>query len=603
MDDPTGCREGDFSPFAPVTPESEPVVLRTSYPLASSRYCTGDEYDPTPLPGTRPPTPPTSSPSASPTTTQAPTSLSPVQVSQLDALEIFYESTRMFVNASAARHDWFVNLDYCNWMGITCTRGGYVKWIELTGMKLEGSIPTEIVQLPRLQNLKLTNNKITGTLPSQLAQLVNLTQLVLGANKLEGSIPSELSSLQHLRRIMLQNNQLEGTIPEELCNLNASLIAFDISGSVDMHGKIPECFGEMKELEFLRVDNVGLVGTVPNELCDVKPFNGLYPNLYGCWAIACPAGYYEPTYGREDGNTTECLPCAPIPSNVIGSTTCMQVDGNTVLTMAPTVSSAPSSMPSISPSAQPSRAPSTAPIDTTPSQEPSLEPSASPVDDPTTGAPSLSPSAAPSTPAPTVAPTISNPSVLLTVLFQDVSTVMPEEDLATFERITQEYLVESGASSVEKVEVISQSLRPPEQDEAVVSIHNRALDGETLFVQMLIDGDGTVRSDFEDNVVGALEETDDYQNALSQELDLFPSTPTIPEEPASVDDPEPQSEGKKINWKLLGSALGLSVMAIGVVFMVRRFRRKDPALNEARSSQTRRPNAAAGVSVSVSVEQ
>ena len=399
MDDPTGCRQGDFSSYAPVTPEYNPTILTNTTLLPQSRFCSGSDYDPSPLPGTRPPTPPTSMPSSSPTTTPQPTPLSAVQISQLDALELFYQSTRMDLPASASRHDWFENLDYCNWTGITCGIGDHVKFIELVAKRLSGFLPTEIGNLERLQHLTLTNNDIGGEIPSQLAQIVNLTHVVLGSNEFVGEIPTELGSLPHLKRLLVQNNRLEGTIPDSLCNPEESLVAFDISGNVDMHGEIPECFGNLTELESLLVSEVGLVGTVPNELCDVRPFNGLTPNLYGCWAIACPAGYYEPLYGREDGISTECIPCDPMhSSNVIGSTTCMLVDGNDVVTMAPTVSPAPTMKPSVSPSALPSSSvspsvlpsssPTASPVDTTLSQAPSIEPSSPPVIDPITDEPS-----------------------------------------------------------------------------------------------------------------------------------------------------------------------------------------------------------------------
>jgi len=196
------------------------------------------------------------------------------------------------------------------------------------------------------------------------------------------------------------------------------------------------------------------------------------------------------------------------------------------------------------------------------------------------------------TPAPTPVPTLADPSVLLTVLFQNVSTVVTEVlDIQTFENITHEYLMENGASSVKKVKIISQTLRPPNENETLVSVHNRLLNGESLFVQMQIEGDGTVRSDFEDNVVGALENTDDYQDALSQNLDLFKTNDVEDGTPDITDPPPTQTQKRKLNWHLLGWALGLSVLAIGTVFMVRRIRKQDPVLAEPGYGDTPRPNA------------
>jgi len=579
MDDPTGCRPGDFSSYAPVTIENNPTILTNTTLLPQSSFCSGSAYDPTPLPGTRPPTPPTSVPSSSPTTTPQPTELSAVQISQLDALELFYQSTRMNLPESASRHDWFENLDYCNWTGITCGIGGHVKFIELVAKRLTGFIPTEIGNLERLQHLKLTNNDIGGEIPSQLAQIANLTHVVLGSNKFVGEIPSELGSLAYLKRLLVQNNRLEGTIPDSLCNPQESFVSFDISGNVDMHGEIPECFGSLTALESLLVSDVGLFGTVPNELCDVRPMNGFAPNLYGCWAIACPAGYYEPTYGREVSDSEYCIPCDPIQSNVIGSTTCMLVDGNEVLTTAPTVSPAPTMEPSASPSALPSSVPTAGPIDTTPSQAPSMGPSSPPVIDPITDKPSFLPSSFPSSLpslAPSESPTLSDPSVLLTAFFQDVSTVMEGDDIETFETATLEYLNANGDPYVSQVQVISQSLRPPTDNEPLVSVlsSRRRLEDEALFVQMQVGGNGTVRSDFQDKVVASLENSTAYTAALSQSLPVFNTTASLPPDTIIVTPVNPANNGRDINWALLGSALGLSVLAVATIIMVRRVRKR-----------------------------
>ena len=157
---------------------------------------------------------------------------------------------------------------------------------------------------------------------------------------------------------------MSGSIPEELCGLKNNLNTVDLSNNFDMKGSIPECFGDLS-LSALRVDNIGFTGTVPKGLCTVRNMNGLTPNPFGCAAIACPAGTYQPLNGRQQSNDSSCLPC-DVPSNVIGSEVCVLLDGNEVYTVSPTSSSPPSASLSLTPSVLPS---------SVTSLEPSVQPS------------------------------------------------------------------------------------------------------------------------------------------------------------------------------------------------------------------------------------
>lgn len=596
LDDPTRCREGDFPAYAPVEPPSDPTILTNTTALAERLYCSGEAYNPTPLPQTRPPTTPTSAPTLSPAISLAPTAettLSSIQVSQLDALEIFYSSTAMSSSESSSRHNWFLDLDYCSYTGVVCDALGYVRSIELIAMRLAGSLPTEIGDLHRLQLLKLAKNNIGGTLPTELAQLADLAHLEVGPNAFVGSIPTELASLKHLKSVTFRYNQLSGTIPELLCNLTG-MTAFDISNNVDMHGEIPACFGNLP-LALLRVDDVGLIGEVPIGLCNVRPFNGLDPNVYGCSAIGCPAGEFEPTYGRQNGTDTECRQCL-VESNVIGSKTCMVVDGNTVTSPAPIVTHAPTKAPTAFPTAKPSSAPPTVAMINEPSQPPSMVPSFAPSAKSPTGAASSAPSVM-ATPASTAPPTKAKHTVHVTYLFESVSTAMTEiEDILTFERITQDFLVSEGVQSVKQVEILSQSVRPANADENVLTVHDRnqrfLVMDESLFVQMQIEGLASDEN-FEDSVIAALENTDEYEQALSQELNMFKSPELVVVEPE-----ETQPQKRRVNWKLLGSAVVLSVLAVGTVFLMRRHRRKqDNLMDEPQHAPDHRSTLAAPVSL------
>ena len=87
-------------------------------------------------------------------------------------------------------------------------------------MKLGGTIPTELLQLPYLTKLDLGGNRLTGTIPREISKLSRLTRLGLSANHLSGSLPSELADISHLEWLHVGGNSLSGTIHSVLFGLS-----------------------------------------------------------------------------------------------------------------------------------------------------------------------------------------------------------------------------------------------------------------------------------------------------------------------------------------------------------------------------------------------
>ena len=622
MDDPTNCREKVFSPYAPIAPIVDPVVITNSSAIDSQLYCEGDEYLSFPLPQTSPPSPvpslfptlsfyPSSTPisdiSSAPRTdptlppTRPPT-YSSVGVKQLEALRLFYKSTQMDNSYSSAKQNWFKIDDYCSFTGITCDVNGYVISIDLFNKGLAGTLPLTWDSLNRLTKFKVAGNEISGPIPSNLYELDKLTTIELSNNRLTGEIPRELRRIKGLRRLFLQYNNFNGTIHKDLCELK-QLTVFLIAGNVEMSGEIPVCFGDLP-LEVFRVDNVGLVGKVPSLLCGVRLMNGLNPNQFGCDGLACPAGTFGASFGRQLDNNTQCIAC-PVPSNVIGSSTCAFLEGNEVVS-TPTVGSlAPSSVSVYVPSALLSVAPSVPLMD---SDVPSFVPSpiasnfiTSSPSYPVTPAPSItlvptnSPTAIPSTAWPIVIMAVSTaPSTVpsdsgsfvetveLTLVFVGVTSEL--SDTESFADATKIFLT-NDITSIYSVDVISQSVQAYSM-EAAVSISNRQLKAKALFVNIKVEG-STDNGNLADAVKDGLLDLDTFVTSigLTEEVNqILPITPT-----RQVESPP----GKSFKWGLLGSAIGLSVVAVASVYTVRSNRRKSaqqrshfstsiahPALNE-----------------------
>ncbi|KAL4196312.1 hypothetical protein AMTRI_Chr04g245620 [Amborella trichopoda] len=118
-----------------------------------------------------------------------------------------------------------------------------LEWLDLGENKLEGSIPSTLINLSCLNVLQLYGNQLSGSIPEYLGSLLSLEHLLslewldLGNNKLEGSIPSTLGNLSRLNGLELYGNQLSGSIPESLGSL-FSLEWLDL-GENKLEGRIP----------------------------------------------------------------------------------------------------------------------------------------------------------------------------------------------------------------------------------------------------------------------------------------------------------------------------------------------------------------------------
>lgn len=96
-----------------------------------------------------------------------------------------------------------------------------LEWLSLENNNLN-NIPTEITAIERLTYLNLSRNNISGG-TGMLSTLINLEQLWLNHNKLKGSIPTNILSLPKLMNLSLQSNEFEGNIPDNLpdiCNIS-----------------------------------------------------------------------------------------------------------------------------------------------------------------------------------------------------------------------------------------------------------------------------------------------------------------------------------------------------------------------------------------------
>ncbi|CAH1438845.1 unnamed protein product [Lactuca virosa] len=77
---------------------------------------------------------------------------------------------------------------------------------------LNGSLPSDIISNPSLQNLYLQNNNFSGNIPSIVSHKIRV--LDLSFNSLTGNIPETLKDLPQLTFLYLQFNYFSGPVPD-----------------------------------------------------------------------------------------------------------------------------------------------------------------------------------------------------------------------------------------------------------------------------------------------------------------------------------------------------------------------------------------------------
>lgn len=148
--------------------------------------------------------------------------------------------------------------------------------IHLDDNLIYGSIPPHISNLVNLTLLNLSSNHLNGTIPSKLCRMRKLERVYLSNNSLSGEIPSELGSIPHLGLLDLSKNKLSGSIPDSFANLSQlrRLLLYDNQ----LSGTIPPSLGKCINLEILDLSHNKISGVIPSEVAGLRSLK-LYLNL------------------------------------------------------------------------------------------------------------------------------------------------------------------------------------------------------------------------------------------------------------------------------------------------------------------------------------
>ncbi|GLT86655.1 hypothetical protein SLE2022_047780 [Rubroshorea leprosula] len=166
-----------------------------------------------------------------------------------------------------------------------------VSMLSLKNNSLSGPIPANFVDaMPHLAFMDLSENYFNGSIPSSINKLEKLQVLLLENNELSGKIPS-MNRLNRLWTLDLSNNNLFGNIPSSLCS-QSPLIHLKLNGNNfygklsslrnctylgtlglannQFHGGIPRWIGEtLSCLSVLQLRGNMFRGKIPKSLCSL----------------------------------------------------------------------------------------------------------------------------------------------------------------------------------------------------------------------------------------------------------------------------------------------------------------------------------------------
>ncbi|KAG5616215.1 hypothetical protein H5410_016039 [Solanum commersonii] len=225
---------------------------------------------------------------------------------------------------------WNETIHFCDWPGVSCgRRHPRVTVLNLTSLKLRGSLSPSIGNLSFLYVLKLQNNSFSGCcnlvsvvlsynmmvgkIPAELGTLLKVKQLSLvsnyftggippsfgnlslldtfsaSKNNLLGKIPDELCQLLNLKYFLVNENNLSGTLPPCLFNLS-SIVAIDV-GTNHLEGKLPPLLGiTLPNLEFLSIYKNNVTGNIPVTLSNATNLQSLIAGRNGLTGKVPPLG-------------------------------------------------------------------------------------------------------------------------------------------------------------------------------------------------------------------------------------------------------------------------------------------------------------------------
>ncbi|CAL9115316.1 unnamed protein product [Musa textilis] len=177
--------------------------------------------------------------------------------------------------------------DHCSFSGVTCDEDSHVVALNVSFVRLNGSLPPEIGLLRHLVNLTVSCAGLGGSLPVELAALPSLRFLNISNNNFSADFPKvEPGGFPALEVIDAYNNNISGPLPLGLAA--APLLRYLHLGGNFFSGVIPEAYSDIPNLEYLGLNGNSLTGHVPPSLCRLSKLKEMYIGYFNVYEGGIP---------------------------------------------------------------------------------------------------------------------------------------------------------------------------------------------------------------------------------------------------------------------------------------------------------------------------
>ncbi|XP_071725581.1 uncharacterized protein [Rutidosis leptorrhynchoides] len=198
----------------------------------------------------------------------------------------------------------------CSWVGIKCLQNRVIS-LNLSNMRIQGSVSPVFSSLDRLTELSLDGNNFTGEFnPSNLTSLRFLN---ISNNAFSGGLDWNYLNLPNLEVLDVYNNNFSNPLPTGITTLK-KLKYLDLGGNY-FYGKIPEIYGNLVSLEYLSLAGNDLHGKIPIQFGNLTNLKEIYLGYYNVFEGGIPREFGK-LVSLIHMDLSSCELDGPIPSEL-----------------------------------------------------------------------------------------------------------------------------------------------------------------------------------------------------------------------------------------------------------------------------------------------